>query len=352
MNKYFIQLFLKENTVILPGFGALTAPNGNVEEIMFLPYLKTDDGKLANYIAETEGIDPQDAQNTIAKFIREMEVNLNKGESFDIFQFGSFSKNEMGEIEFQSWLKEKPQEKEADIVPETITEENNPEEVIESDTTKEVEPITFIPEDISEEIKEKTETILEKETDVSALKPKENESVVFVASAPKETIAEEKKKKRGAPFLILTLLVLGLIFSGIYFFSRGNKSSDSKVKVAQNEKSESKEKKVETPKEVVQEKDTVTTEPAEEKLPNPEVIEDVVQENIKGFFLINGVYSSESVAKSKVDAAKKDGLDAKILPKGNGKMYISLADFTDRNEANKMLKNLREKGFKVWVLQK
>ncbi|MFA7274633.1 MAG: HU family DNA-binding protein [Crocinitomicaceae bacterium] len=58
---------------------------------------------MANYIAETEGIDRQDAINTIAKFIREIQSNLNKGDSFDIFEFGSFKKNAAGEIEFNSW---------------------------------------------------------------------------------------------------------------------------------------------------------------------------------------------------------------------------------------------------------
>jgi hypothetical protein len=107
MNKYFIQLFLKENTVILPGFGALALLNDKLSEIVFLPDLKTDDGKLASYISETEGVDPQDAQNTIARFIREIEFNLNKGESFDIFEFGSFTKNENGVVEFTSWMKDR-----------------------------------------------------------------------------------------------------------------------------------------------------------------------------------------------------------------------------------------------------
>ncbi|MFT5581772.1 MAG: hypothetical protein ACI9G9_001032, partial [Psychromonas sp.] len=46
MNKYFIQLFLEESTVIIPGFGALTMTDEKTGEIMFLPYLKFDDGKL------------------------------------------------------------------------------------------------------------------------------------------------------------------------------------------------------------------------------------------------------------------------------------------------------------------
>ena len=102
MNKYFIQLFREESTVILPGFGALTMTSEKTGDIMFMPYLKYDDGKLASYIAKTDGIDKQDAENIIAKFIREIEAELAKGESFGIFEFGSFFKNKEGEIEFQT----------------------------------------------------------------------------------------------------------------------------------------------------------------------------------------------------------------------------------------------------------
>jgi cell division septation protein DedD len=104
MNKYFIQLFKEESTVILPGFGALTMTNERSGEIMFMPYLKFDDGKLAAYISETDAIEVQAAQIMIAKFIREIQAELDKGESFDIFEFGSFTKKEDGEIEFTSDL--------------------------------------------------------------------------------------------------------------------------------------------------------------------------------------------------------------------------------------------------------
>lgn len=106
MNKYLIQLFLKEHRIILPGFGSLLFCHDNSKEIHFRPDLNVTDDTLTNYIVQIEAIEVQNAQNTIAKFIREIESNLNKGESFDIFEFGSFKKNEVGKIEFFSWLKE------------------------------------------------------------------------------------------------------------------------------------------------------------------------------------------------------------------------------------------------------
>ncbi|MBU2018073.1 MAG: SPOR domain-containing protein [Bacteroidetes bacterium] len=102
MNKYFIQLFLEESTVIIPNLGALTVTNEDTKEIMFLPYLKFDDGKLADFISKTEGVDKVAASNMISKFAREIQATLDQGDSYDIFDFGSFSKNEEGEIEFTS----------------------------------------------------------------------------------------------------------------------------------------------------------------------------------------------------------------------------------------------------------
>jgi len=141
MNKYFIQLFLQEKTVIMPGFGALTLLSDNFSEITFLPDLKTDDSKLANFISETEGVDEQVAQNMIAKFIREIESNINKGDSFDIFEFGSFKKNEFGEIEFESWLDDTT----SSPKPVINAPESNKEVSIVEETKIETQQITIAP---------------------------------------------------------------------------------------------------------------------------------------------------------------------------------------------------------------
>ena len=47
------------------------------------------DGKLAEFIASKEGIELIDAKNNLAKYVREITALLDKGESFDIFNFES-----------------------------------------------------------------------------------------------------------------------------------------------------------------------------------------------------------------------------------------------------------------------
>jgi nucleoid DNA-binding protein len=107
MDKYFLEILKSVSTIIIPGFGALTITNASTGEIMFMSYLNYDDGKLVEFICEKEGISENEARNLIAKYVRDIEAKLNSGESYDIFQFGSFSKNASSETEFTQWNTEK-----------------------------------------------------------------------------------------------------------------------------------------------------------------------------------------------------------------------------------------------------
>ena len=100
MNKYLIEILKIQSSVILPGLGALMVPSQKSGKIVFNPHLKFNDGSLARFIAEKEGIDAQESQNKVAKFVREIEAELGKGNSYDMFQFGNFFKNKDGEVDF------------------------------------------------------------------------------------------------------------------------------------------------------------------------------------------------------------------------------------------------------------
>ncbi len=368
MNKYFIQLFLRENTVILPGFGALTAPNRNIEEIMFLPYLKTDDGKLAEFIVETEGIDLQDAQNTIAKFIREMETNLSKGESFDIFQFGSFFKNEDGEIEFDSWMK-KVKEKKIGKTEKVVKEK----EII-----KPVE-LEFIVEKKLEEIKEVKE--VEKKSDDSPSQVFNTKSIKKTKPAVEKVVSQgkkklnkeellftpvaennkpevdpgEKKKYRKQPLGILGLLIIAAVSVGLYVLLGKNSEKPNTTKFAQNESKKDTLKSKNEPFETAV-KEPILKEEQKEKTTDANVQHkksaNVVEVNAKGFYLIGGIYRSSKSAKRKISKLEREGVSGKILEEGPKKFYVSLADFTDKNKASDQLKNYRDKGMNVWIYEK
>jgi cell division protein FtsN len=116
MNNYLLSILKEVNTIIIPGIGALTITNAATGEIMFMPYLKFDDGKLAQHISEKESIDLNDAKNLVAKYVREIEAQLNIGESYDMYQFGSFVKSSEGEIEFTQWNKENDSESDKNVI--------------------------------------------------------------------------------------------------------------------------------------------------------------------------------------------------------------------------------------------
>ena len=101
MNKYLIEILKIQSSVILPGLGALMVPSQKSGKVVFNQHLKFNDGSLAKFIAEKEGIDVQEAQNQVAKFIREIEAELGKGNSYDMFEFGKFFKNKDGEVDFE-----------------------------------------------------------------------------------------------------------------------------------------------------------------------------------------------------------------------------------------------------------
>lgn len=373
MNKYFISLFLKENTVILPGFGALTAPNGDLEEIMFLPYLTMNDGKLADFIVETEGIDLQDAQNTIAKFIREIETNLSQGESFDIYQFGSFFKNDEGDITFTSWLKNKTEEpldtrdyvnvRPDDGPTETSSLTTNTDSGDEAPETSDTPPIEVEP---TIEFQPKTDKTPTAELNL------ENEPKTSVAAEKAQTEFdaqrdEKKKTKFGAAFWILTLTTLVLIGGAVYavfnyeqlkkqfpFLGTTEEATPVEPEKKTDSRTESSPSDSIISIPIEQAEETEKNEASIDPIPSPEknTPATTTPQGEKGFFLIGGVYPTKSAAEKKVKALEQEGILAQILPQSGGQFYLSMAHFTTRTEASAKLKILRSKGFKVWILEK
>lgn len=145
MNQYLLSILKEVNTIIIPGIGALTITNATTGEIMFMPYLKFDDGKLAQHISEKKGMDINGAKNLVAKYVREIEAQLNIGESYDMYQFGSFLKNSEGEIEFKPWNEEKES-----VNPEVVIDDSINESEPEPTTDTSIDANDIIPETIEE----------------------------------------------------------------------------------------------------------------------------------------------------------------------------------------------------------
>jgi len=195
MNKYLQELLKLAKTVIIPGLGALTITNDKTGEIFFMSYLKHDDGKLAEFIASKEGIEIIDAKNNLAKYVREIIALLDKGESFDIFNFGKFIKDASGEIVFEQSSKIEHKLSEStfsidvseklaahlEITPEIDSDKNQIKEQPSLDT------ILNEKIDLTIEDKNKEEEIIEKESISSDTKDKqENFSIEITDKDLKE----------------------------------------------------------------------------------------------------------------------------------------------------------------------
>jgi hypothetical protein len=190
MNKYLLQILHDINTIIIPGLGALTVTNSKTGEIMFMGFLKHDDGNLAKYISEKEGISENDAKNLIAKYVREINIQLDKGESYDMYQFGRFSKID-GEITFENWSKYNTTDATSENV---IVEKVEEQQTLE--TTKSVEEIPVEPEKAEEIIEAKEEPQIQEEQVVEKVSSIDE---ILSSHEPTETSTENIEKVEDAP---------------------------------------------------------------------------------------------------------------------------------------------------------
>jgi cell division septation protein DedD/nucleoid DNA-binding protein len=158
MNNYLLQLLKEVKTLIIPGLGALTVTNESTGEILFMPYLKFDDGTLAKHIVSKENMDLNDATNMISKFVREVTAELDKGNSYDMYQFGRFVKID-GEIAFEAWGTNPSNDEK-----QTEAESNATESIaaVEEPQREEVSPIKVEPVKVTETTKQEEKVIEEK----------------------------------------------------------------------------------------------------------------------------------------------------------------------------------------------
>lgn len=196
MNNYLLQLLKEVKTLIIPGLGALTVTNESTGEILFMPYLKFDDGTLAKHIANKENMELNDATNMISKFVREVTAELDKGNSYDMYQFGRFVKID-GEIAFEAWgTNSSNAQKEAEAETEAHIKESS---VIEEQKSVEVTPIIIEENSATEESKTE-ETLADKkeeskEAPAAAQQPVEQKEVIPPVVETKKIVVEEPKKE-------------------------------------------------------------------------------------------------------------------------------------------------------------
>ncbi|MFD1552321.1 hypothetical protein DNU06_11190 [Putridiphycobacter roseus] len=248
MNKYIIELLKHQSSLILPGIGALMVINKRTGEIKFNPHLTFNDGALADYIAQEDNIDKTEAQNKVAKFTRDIKAKLDKGESYDIFEFGNIFKNANGEISFEmAATKETPETNKSEKIAKVMDEVKETTEKLVQKSTDKTKEIVKSVDKVTEETKEVAakigkdlkaakntfvakEEIKDKNIVPKIVQPSKSkidnkipiaEASVKIKETVENTLETEKKKRKLWPILLLLLIGLGV--AG-YFYQNKIKS--------------------------------------------------------------------------------------------------------------------------------
>ncbi|SFT90993.1 Sporulation related domain-containing protein [Lishizhenia tianjinensis] len=395
MNKYLQLLLQLESTVIIPEFGAIIIANEKTGDLLFNEYLKFNDGKLVNFIVENSNMDEQEALNFISKYVREINAQLDKGESYDMFEFGSFTKNKDGKIVFVPWEKIKDvgvaavqtivEEEEAQAEEElspadevelsnnevedtlSISEEiETPVEDIEEkpdeETPKKVNtyiPPTPVEEVISEEKEEETE----KESKAKDPTPQPKTEGIKVATVKKVVTVppkKEKKKNRVGLIIILVLIIGAGTFAALqlekiqsYFADNKEETPKTEVKVTpeveEQAATEQEEVVADTTlrNETLVDTDTVTTlEQTETAIEETEVDEDndVAEETVEEitttpvqtsgkYKMICGNFSELENAEKQVEELRAKGYNAEIIGIFGGLHRVSMNSYSSFQEA-------------------
>lgn len=311
MDKYLLEILKEVNTIIIPGLGALTIINADKGEIMFMSYLKHDDGKLTSYISKNEGIDENEAMNLVAKYVREIQIELNKGESYDMYQFGSFYKNH-DEIDFKSW---------AQMHESTQEEPKNQPEQNETTTKKQPEENIYV----ATKKEDKGLTILEKE--------ERKATEAKLDQLRNEQTKKSAQKKRSVGFYILLLFVALILGGGTFWGVNYTKNETKESHLISTENS---------PK-----KTTTHSEKSEEVL--PDVISEVDAGNNNDSVEGSIDISVESTQDSEIEPAQEEPLAQSVNTETDFRFHIITGAFSSESNANRLGDKLRDEGYTVTI---
>ena len=395
MDKYLLEILKEVNTIIIPGLGALTITDSDKGDIMFMPYLKHDDGELSKYIANKEGMEVNEATNLIAKYVREILNTLDKGESYDMFQFGSFAKDASGDIEFRSWESGASEETPTPSEPSAAEAPDEMPEVIEEIVEKveetkaneaEVENIYIPPVDTTENVEEPQaeaekidpEPIEELLPEPQAKEPEARELNILekeeraATQAKLDKLREEqnkpKKKKRGVAFYLLIFIgVIVIAFSSYVIIDFEGASKMMPFLTSAETEETADHSAIEEMKEMMGEKEEATTEESaeltsdtltseanesEEIIEEPVAEEPIVEESVKapvevpvptnsktGYHIIVGSFGNPENAERFAAKLRSEGASASLIQE-NGLHKVSLGSYNTREEAKSALSSM------------
>ncbi len=387
MHNYLIDFFKEENTLIIPGFGALTVVSRSTNELMFMPFLKHNDGSLEKKVAEIDGVDISVAKDKVQHFIDEINSEINQGRKYVINQIGVFSKDGSGDVLFSPITSETKEEEALISVVETtqpiieeVVEEINEEKIVETITPivevpkieEEIKADTIVEEtkEIVEEVSPKVEEVV---TPINIEIPDENNIINTIESnlqeqativnekievsseeeqwkddldlpplnykpeKPKKPILEKTKKDKKPLKLgrLVGLLLLFLLIAGVSYIGFNYKDFQSKIPFLAG----GSKKTEQTTSSISETKEEVEKTPEE----NIEKNEGEVIENQE---VKNDIQKPTEVVEQKTEAKVSKGLRVdKHLP-----IQIIVGSFGEESNAIKFVEKLKSEGFPAEII--
>ncbi len=355
MDQYIKELLLLHSKIILPQFGAIVIANEETGELSFNEYLNYDDGKLSALLESESNMDLQEAQNRVAKFVRDLKLQLNKGETYSIFQLGEFRKDDDGSFIFEGNIKtggisgsdttsgpsptptvvatplveeETPKEKEKEVEKVAEKEVDKENDAITPEKVETKDPIikaAVIPESSP---KVKAEESIEGKKNIYIEKKSGDTSTTKSTDSPEPKVAVvEKKKRKGFVFWAILILLILFISGGTFVLMNEDKVDEYMGwKMFEKKKTDS-DQMVKDP--TTETKTETTREPKEEVIPEKGTIPKEEVESIP----------KETTAKTPVKEEKKP------IVSSSGQHHIVVGCFEDKTNADQMVERYKEKGF-------
>ena len=380
MDKFLIELLLNNGSVILPEFGAIVIANEDTGEVMFNEYLKFNDGKLVAIIVDNSSMDDQDASNMVAKYVRDIQIQLDKGESYDIFGLGSFVKDNDGSTIFNGNIKTTAKKEAEEFLGPSPTPTPTPEptKVVTPEPKKEARP------EVNQTIPPNEPNVAKEEIPAEPVAEKKEEKASQKEKV-KKVVPPKEKKKRGVIFWILIFLLVivagGGIFVGIKYEEVKSYMGWDKFEnvetiaeldetipadgIAENETDPEEEDTVEddlVDTEIAEETEEASDDYSEDEISSTEeeeiiaassepINEVAVSTDGKSFHLIGGSFSEVSNAEKFVAELKAKGLPAHVVGQFNGLHMVSAKSYSSRSEAVGEISTIQNDAPGAWLFK-
>jgi len=379
MNNYLTELLNTNNRVIVPDFGAFIVKHGSKKLVIFNEFLKYNDGLLIEFISKKENIDKEKATEKVNQFVKNVNESLKKDKKYELPGFGALEMNNLNKILFkQDSSLQKPAsqtasepakddtaEKSSDKPAQTPEKQTPPPkpEPVSKETAK--APIVKEPEKPAAPSKSETPKEAPKKAPVAEPKkttdtPKQvfgqkksdtishSKTTYQPPKKPRTSEAQKKRKRNTALIIVLANLILIGGFLLIKHFADGAKPTEEKIVIApENETSAEPDS-----------KETAATTPSADENNNNNDIDQVAGdiandleknnasikgENLSGpYYIVAGCFANENNADRLVTNLRKKGYAAEKFGLINNLHAVSYESFPDFNIARKALRQIHQ----------